>query len=266
MNSKNDCPILLYLWKQRTLYIGELPHIPNLTPGASTLLLGMEKPFSIRNHKTGEERIVRSALIPAGTHFGADPQGQYMVNCYLDPLGHDTRRLSTLMQHQLGAIWTDSITEHHQLNVFNHILKRRMPPSEAYTALTEHVFPTETQGEGPLSNDARVTTVINLIQNDPLSNVSTDRLAEQAGLTPSQLNRWFKKITGVPVRRYRLWHRLFITATLMGQGKNLTEAAHEAGFSDSSHLNHTFRSMLGLTPSFVFQRSDRLHIFAHQGQ
>jgi len=262
MNNKNEDPILLYLWKQRTLYIGELPHIPDLTPGASTLLLGMERPFPIRNHKTGEERVVRSALIPAGTHFGADPQGQYMVNCYLDPLGHDARRLSALMQNQLGAIWTDSITEHHQLNVFCDILQSRMPPSDAYTALTEQVFPTETQGQEPLRNDSRITKVINLIQKNPLSNESTDRLAEQAGLTPSQLNRWFKRITGVPVRRYRLWHRLFVTATLMGMGKSLTEAAHEAGFSDSSHLNHTFRSMLGMTPSFVFQRSDRLYIYA----
>ena len=76
-----------------------------------------------------------------------------------------------------------------------------------------------------------------------------------------QLNRWFKRITGVPVRRYRLWHRLFVTANLMSFGKSLTDAAHEAGFSDSSHLNHTFRSMIGMTPSFVFQRSDRLRIF-----
>ena len=108
----------------------------------------------------------------------------------------------------------------------------------------------------------KVNKVIELIRGDPLSNVPADTLAQQAGLSTSQMNRWFKRFTGVPVRRYRLWHRLFVTANLMAFGKTLTEAAHTAGFSDSSHLNHTFRSMLGMTPSFVFQRSERLRIFS----
>lgn len=39
------------------------------------------------------------------------------------------------------------------------------------------------------------------------------------------------------------------------RGSSLTEAAHVAGFADSAHLSRTFRSMFGIAPSFMFERS-----------
>lgn len=256
--------IQLYLWKKRTLYLGELPHVSNLSPAASNLLVGLEKPFLIYDYKSGEETLTRSALIPAGTRFGANPLDQCMVHCYLDPLGEDLRRLSGLMQDTLGSsILINSRTECAQLRTFADIRANGADASAVYNTLMTDIFPPHS-GDTMPGIDPRIMTVIEMIQNDPLSNESNDNLARRAGLTSHQLHRWFKRVTGVPVRRYRLWHRLFVTATLMSFGNNLTDAAHASGFSDSSHLNHTFRSMLGMTPSFVFQRSERLRIYTSQ--
>lgn len=234
--------------------------MPDLTPAATTLLMGTEKPFLIHDYTSGRDALTRSALIPAGTRFGADPLNQTMVNCYLDPLGDDLRYLRPQMQNALGEIMIDCSNESVQLQQFQFIFDHVQPPETAYQTLTNSVF---SQGSRNCSEaKQKVNKVIELIRGDPLSNVPADTLAQQAGLSTSQMNRWFKRYTGVPVRRYRLWHRLFVTANLMAFGKTLTEAAHTAGFSDSSHLNHTFRSMLGMTPSFVFQRSERLRIFS----
>lgn len=257
----NQDPILLYLWKRRTLYLGELPSIPDLTPAASTLLVGLDKPFLIWDYASGQKRETRTALVPAGTHFGADPRNQNMVNCYLDPLGEDLRALSPMMQGSIGPILVDCRDELGQLEDFRTLVRDTPPAADAYGILDAQFH---RQGSVSIAKSRMVEPiqrVIDLIQSDPLSNEPTEWLAHKAGLTQPQLNRWFKRITGVPVRRYRLWHRLFVTANLMSFGKSLTDAAHEAGFSDSSHLNHTFRSMIGMTPSFVFQRSDRLRIF-----
>ena len=261
MPTQPNDPILLYLWQRRTLYLGELPPVPDLTPAATTLLMGMEKPFLIRDYASGHEVMTRSALIPAGTRFGADPLNQNMVNCYLDPLGQDLIYLRPQMQHQLGKILIDSKLEPKLLHQFQSIFNEELAPEIAYQNLALNIFANE-QANQQSEAQQKIIKVIELIRGDPLSNKPADALAQQAGLSTSQMNRWFKRFTGVPVRRYRLWHRLFVTANLMAFGKTLTEAAHTAGFSDSSHLNHTFRSMLGMAPSFVFQRSDRLRIFS----
>ncbi|MEE2731247.1 MAG: AraC family transcriptional regulator [Pseudomonadota bacterium] len=269
MPSKPDDPILLYLWTQRTLYLGELPPVPDLTPAATTLLIGLEKPFRIHDYASGQTTLTRSALIPAGTHFGAYPQEQTMVNCYLDPMGHDLAFLMPQMQNKLGDILLDSRTEADQIRLFKSIFMEELVPEDAYGVLLHTVFASKEQtfeSNAQQAAQKKVSKLIQLIRDDPLANLPAHWLAQQVDLSPSQMNRWFKRFTGVPLRRYRLWHRLFVTANLMAQGNSLTEAAHAAGFTDSSHLNHTFRSMLGMTPSFVFQRSERLRIFGGGNQ
>jgi AraC-like DNA-binding protein len=88
-------------------------------------------------------------------------------------------------------------------------------------------------------------------------------LAAQVGLSEPRLLQLFKETLGVPIRRYRQWHRLFVTAVGVTHGLSLTAAALEAGFTDSAHFSHTFRSILGTTPSAMF--SPRGNIRLHAG-
>jgi AraC-like DNA-binding protein len=62
------------------------------------------------------------------------------------------------------------------------------------------------------------------------------------------------------MRRYRLWHRLFVTAVKMGTGGNLTEAAMDAGFTDSAHFSHTFKAMFGMAPTTILLQPNSLKI------
>jgi AraC-like DNA-binding protein len=52
--------------------------------------------------------------------------------------------------------------------------------------------------------------------------------------------------TGLPFRTYVVWLRLMRAVELYSAGSSLTDAAHGAGFSDSSHLSRTFRRMFGI--------------------
>jgi AraC-like DNA-binding protein len=69
----------------------------------------------------------------------------------------------------------------------------------------------------------------------------------------------FKKQTGVPIRHYRLWHRLYITAIEVANGSNLTEAAMSAGFTDFAHFSHTFKAMFGTTPTKILLQPNGLN-------
>ena len=71
-------------------------------------------------------------------------------------------------------------------------------------------------------------------------------VARVAGLSSSRARHLFVEQTGLPFRTYLLWLRVTKAVELFASGRSLTDAAHEAGFSDSAHLSRTFRRMFGL--------------------
>jgi AraC family transcriptional regulator len=70
--------------------------------------------------------------------------------------------------------------------------------------------------------------------------------AAQVGLSSGRARHLFVESTGLPFRTYLLWLRLTKAVELFSGGAALTDAAHGAGFSDSSHLSRTFRRMFGI--------------------
>jgi AraC family transcriptional regulator len=77
--------------------------------------------------------------------------------------------------------------------------------------------------------------------------VSLAEAAAHVGLSTGRARHLFVEETGLPFRTYLLWRRLMRAAELFSAGSSLTDAAHSAGFSDSSHLSRTFRRMFGIT-------------------
>lgn len=73
--------------------------------------------------------------------------------------------------------------------------------------------------------------------------------AAEVHISPSRLTHLFTTEVGIPFRNYVLWARLRRMVLLVGEGDNLTQAAHGSGFSDSAHLSRVFRDHFGLPPS-----------------
>ena len=84
--------------------------------------------------------------------------------------------------------------------------------------------------------------------------VSLAEAAAHVGLSQGRARHIFVEETGLPFRTYLLWLRLNRAVQLFSAGSSLTEAAHGAGFSDSSHLSRTFRRMFGIA-------ADSLRVF-----
>ncbi|TBN47188.1 AraC family transcriptional regulator [Pseudomonas sp. BGI-2] len=74
-------------------------------------------------------------------------------------------------------------------------------------------------------------------------------LAAVVHLSPTRFSHWFVEQTGLPLRSYARWLRLTQALQHLAKGVRLTDAAHEAGFSDSAHFSRTFRALLGIDPS-----------------
>lgn len=248
----------LYLWRQRTLYLGQLGHVSSMSQGAHTLLFGLDEPIPLT--VDSQTFSARSYLIPAGSAFSADSRGKRIGCCFLDPLGKDLLFHLPAMAAESCGIYRDSRREADQLEMLCALHDGQAEAAEAYARLPGVIFPDDAELVAGFEPDARIARVVELIRSDPADNLSNEALAEQVGLSGDRLQRLFKQTTGIPIRRYRLWHRLFVTSSMMAMGSTLTDAALAAGFSDSSHLTHVFKSMLGMSPSSVLRRSRQVRI------
>lgn len=85
--------------------------------------------------------------------------------------------------------------------------------------------------------------------NLPEGPVRLAAAAAAAGLSPDRFRHVFVEAVGVPFRRYILWKRLQRAVARLGEGCDVTTAAHAAGFADSAHLARTIRAMFGISAS-----------------
>ncbi|WP_084964962.1 helix-turn-helix domain-containing protein [Thermoactinospora rubra] len=75
--------------------------------------------------------------------------------------------------------------------------------------------------------------------------------AATVGLSASRLGHLFAGELALPFPAFMRWNRLRRAMEPARDGTSLTQAAHGAGFADSSHLNRTCHEMLGLAPSHL---------------
>lgn len=85
--------------------------------------------------------------------------------------------------------------------------------------------------------------------------VSLDRALELACLSRSRFLHLFSAHVGSPWRTYLVWRRALVAITLASEGVTLTQAAHQAGYSDSAHLSRQFLSLFGISPGTLLKNS-----------
>ena len=251
---------ILYLWDKRTLYIGPLFESLKLSQGAATLVVSLDKPISFSMEGEAESIECMSLLLPAGLSVTIHTGDAIVANCNLDALGADFSGLTALMQDKHGKISYNLKQYADFQRVYQTFQAQQLDSESAYDLLDDLLEKRFSQFYPNHAIDSRVARVVEKIKQTADDNLSVDDLASLVNLSVPRLVQIFKKQTGVPMRRYRLWHRLFITAVEMASGGNLTEAAMNAGFTDSSHFSHTFKAMFGMPPTIIFLQPNGLKI------
>lgn len=87
--------------------------------------------------------------------------------------------------------------------------------------------------------------------------LTVETLAQDAGLSPFQLIRQFKRITGMPPHAHLVRARLHDAIRSIRHGADLADAAARAGFYDQSALTYHFRRAYGITPG-AYARAARV--------
>jgi AraC-like DNA-binding protein len=251
---------LLYLWDKRTLYIGPLFDSLKLSQGAATLVVSLDQAISFSIDGDSKSIECTSLLLPAGLSVTINTGDAIVANCNLDALGADFSGISALMQQHHGKVCYDLKQYGEFQQVYKTLQAQQLDSEAAYDLLDNLLEKRFSEFYPNHAIDSRVAKVVEKIKQTANDNLSVDDLASLVNLSVPRLVQIFKNQTGVPMRRYRLWHRLYIMAVEMAAGGNLTEAAINAGFTDSAHFSHTFKAMFGTAPTTILLQPNGLKI------
>ncbi len=239
------------LWSQRALVLSQLGAVNCHRHAVAALLVGLNGDFRI--HDGTWWRRTRSAFVPAGCRHRVDAGTTLMATMYLFPLGQQLPMLINRLQLAPAHINVDFALPEDFVDGLRRVHSGalgRLATGQWLDQLTGHE-----PNVMPLV-DSRVGQAANALQGDLMLR-NTD-LARGAGLSLSRLMHLFSAQLGVSLGQYRLWARMLQLTTSYAAGESLTMAGLDAGFADSSHLSHAFKTMFGIAPSRVLNRDATL--------
>ncbi|MFN4264858.1 MAG: helix-turn-helix domain-containing protein [Aquabacterium sp.] len=243
----------------RGMYVGKVEREYKRSCSQSTLMVSMGDELELIIPQTQERVTSKSILVPAGAEVLIRTHGNPVTLGFLDSNNRDA---TALIQRMKGSLVAEEQAVYYNLSgagdvvaFGEHLQKQRPSATEAENIADEWLF---AQIRRQSLSDPRVDEAIRIIRATLSENISVDLIAAQVGLSASRLTEIFKNVTGVPIRRFRLWQRVLATAANLKDCNNLTDAAITAGFADYAQFSRTYRQLAGGAPSDA-QKNTEIH-------
>jgi len=233
---------------------------------ALQVTISMGEPFNFTCEEA-EPALYQGVIVGADIEHSLQGRNGQYVTLLLDPELHPVK-------HILG---------NHQTSGFAQIDENRLTQMRDFIQflIADQASKTKSKIENPIAAlmsilsqsdcqqalDSRIETVIGYIAKAEHKMADVEELAQVVALSSGRLIHLFKQEVGIPIRRYLLWQRLLDACAYASlhahdemncDGKSdlsLTDAAHQAGFTDSAHFSRTFKAMFGLHPSSFIKKS-----------
>lgn len=247
-------PAFMYPWRKRTLFIGNLPPSVNVAYGAATLVVSLGNPIGFA--VSGRLTHCYSLLLPAGMPVTLIAGNAPVAICHLDVLGDDYKRFQgCFVNAGKGMSIAYELQDEADFRyLFNKIYRQPSNSEDTCNQINDLLEFGFARAGNQSVIDQNVIAAVDHIKQSFQINVPIEELAKQVKISAPSLIRKFKQQSGVPIRRFRVWHRIWESMIFISDGQSLTDAAINAGFSDSPHYAHAVHSMWGVSPSDLFLR------------
>jgi len=254
MNSA-EAKIHIYAWPERFLYLGPSTKTSLHRNHAATWLLAREGKLRVTLAMGGvlENEVI---YLPPETEYATDLASSSIAALYWEPESLNLQRVLEQIENVPHAYASTRVNEGEFLRLHAFETTR----DEADEILARMFGFARMQSSQPAYMDARINAALVFLRDSPQAYGSIAALSERVHLSPSRFAHLFKKVVGVPVRRYVLWLKMRRALDLAIAGDSLTTAALSAGFADSAHLSRSVRAMMGIAPEFLFRQRQRLVI------
>ncbi|WP_278265345.1 AraC family transcriptional regulator [Nocardia sp. AG03] len=199
-----------------------------------------------------ESRTCRAVLIPSGVRHALAPadDATRVLSIYLHPASVDARRSAALVGERTGpAAWSTAADA---------ALGAELDEDLSLDAMTDAVL-AALRGRTPAPDTVppKLRNAFELLGAALPRTLSLRDLATAVALSQSSLSRLFAAETGASFPATVRWARLLHAMGEVGAGRNITEAAHAAGFTDSAHATRVCREMTGVAPGVLVRATRR---------
>jgi AraC-like DNA-binding protein/quercetin dioxygenase-like cupin family protein len=114
--------------------------------------------------------------------------------------------------------------------------------------LAEHYACDRAQSSTAASERNKINRVKQYLEAHYIKNHTLEELSVVAQLSPYYLLRTFQRAVGLTPHAYLNQIRIELAMQLLREGKAISEAAFDTGFTDQSHFTRNFKLMMGVTP------------------
>ncbi len=117
--------------------------------------------------------------------------------------------------------------------------------------LTERHKASEINREHKHISDPVIQSCLDYMESNIAGDLNLNKLAKVVGLTPNYLSSKFSKVVGTNIKDYIIEKRIGEAKRKLKENlqKKVIAVSMEVGYNDLSHFNHTFKKIVGFTPS-----------------
>jgi len=244
----------IYFWQTGSLWIGTGQGRSEWHDHhAHQLALALDGEFRFRSDRNAGWTVFEAAIVPSHCPHEFELDGATVAHLFVEPESTEGRALSNRFDEPaISALSQPAARQSADrlLQAFRGHADADAMTALARAAVAQLAGTSDTASPARLL-DARVARALDYIRSRVRAPVSLADAAAAATLSPSRFRHLFVQETGTSFRAYLLWLRINVAIGAAMAGASWTEAAHEAGFADSSHLSRTHRRMFGIEPTAI---------------
>jgi len=243
----------IYFWQSGSLWIGQGRGRSEWHEHhAHQLALALQGNFRFRADRNGVWTEYTATVVPSHCAHEFELEGASVAHLFVEPESTEGRALS--MQFGAGGLAALPVAPARAAAALLREALQGHADAEAMKATARAAVALLAGTAGPVpASDARLAPALAYIRSRVRGPVSLADAAAAVALSPGRFRHLFVQQTGSSFRAYLLWLRINVAIESAMAGASWTEAAHEAGFADSSHLTRTHRRMFGIEPTAVRQ-------------
>jgi len=248
----------LYVWNGFSVFWGMSFNTSPHYHDTLQLVFDIDRTFKLKD-KDSEWQEYAAAIIKDRHIHQLDSNNSIQLFLYLDK---DSTYAKQLTKKYLGEQGINDLSKSDIRKLSNNFFKKLLIDThcesllKGYMMILRHLIDPDV----PVLKDERVEKAITFIARSRDRQIGIKEVAAHVHLSESRIRHLFKQQVGQPIQNFMLWMKIVDSLNLIVKGSKVEETAYATGFWDASHMNRSYKTLLGVTPGAIQQLDGKVKI------